>query len=146
VAYTQCSAAVTCIDHPATIDLSRLASALGAPASALTNVALPGHDHLLTTRNGDQPEWWNVIVIPVATPAGLASVESSKSYAAVKALEGASGSGIGAEVDTNAYLWFQTLPGAGPATPGQSDAALGLGGGSGDRRRRHRLLRGRLGR
>jgi hypothetical protein len=118
VAYTQCSAAVTCIDHPATIDLSRLASALGAPASSLTNVALPGHDHLLTTRNGDQPEWWNVIVIPVTTPAGLASVESSKSYAAVHALEGASGSGIGAEVDTNAYLWFQTLPGAGPATPG----------------------------
>ena len=118
VAYSQCSAAVTCIDHPATIDLSRLASALGAPASALTNVPLPGHDHLLTTRNGDQPEWWNVIVIPVTTPAGLASVESSKSYASVQALEDVAGSGIGAEVDTNAYLWFQTLPGAGPATPG----------------------------
>jgi len=122
VAYNQCSSAIVCIDHPATIDLSRLAGALGAPASALGNVPLPGHDHLLTTRNGDQPEWWNVVVIPVTTPQGLATVESAKNYATVKAAENVSGSGIGVdgvgEVPTNAYLWFQTLPGAGPATPG----------------------------
>jgi len=84
--------------------------------------SLPSHDHLLTTRNGDQPEWWNVIVIPVTSPKGLASVESAKDYSAVKALETTPGSGIGVtgapEVPTNAYLWFQTLPGAGPATPG----------------------------
>ena len=122
VAYTQCSSAITCIDHPATIDLSQLASVLGAPAASLDNVALPGHDHLLTTRNGDQPEWWNVIVIPVTSPTGLASVESAKSYSAVKALENVSGSGIGVdgvgEVPTNAYLWFQTLPGGSSPTPG----------------------------
>ena len=83
---------------------------------------LPGHDHLLTTRNGDQPEWWNVIVIPVTSAAGLNSVETAKSYAAVKALENQPNSGIGVDgvgvVPSNAYLWFQTLPGAGPATPG----------------------------
>ncbi len=122
VPYNQCSSAITCIDHPATIDLSRLASVLGAPAASLKNVPLPGHDHLLTTRNGDQPEWWNVIVIPVTSPAGLASVESAKSYAAVKALENVPGSGIGVagvgEVPTNAYLWFQTLPGGSAPTPG----------------------------
>ena len=122
VAYNQCSSAIVCIDHPATIDLSRLAGALGAPASSLANVPLPGHDHLLTTRNGDQPEWWNVIVIPVTTPQGLATVESAKDYATVQADENVAGSGIGVdgvgEVPTNAYLWFQTLPGAGPATPG----------------------------
>ena len=122
VPYVQCPAANTCIDHPSTIDLSQLASVLGAPAASLDNVGLPGHDHLLTTRNGDQPEWWNVIVIPVTSPAGLASVESAKSYAAVKALENVSGSGIGVdgigEVPTNAYLWFQTLPGGSSPTPG----------------------------
>jgi len=123
VAYTQCPGVITCIDHPATIDLSRLASTLGvADASSLDNVPLPSHDHLLTTRNGDQPEWWNVIVIPVTSPQGLSSVEHAKDYAAVKALETVPGSGIGVtgapEVPTNAYLWFQTLPGAGPATPG----------------------------
>jgi hypothetical protein len=122
VPYVQCSAASTCIDHPATIDLSQLASVLGVPAASLDNVGLPGHDHLLTTRNGDQPEWWNVIVIPVTSPAGLASVQSAKSYSAVKALENVSGSGIGVdgigEVPTNAYLWFQTLPGGSSPTPG----------------------------
>ncbi|MFZ0248865.1 MAG: hypothetical protein WAL61_02905, partial [Acidimicrobiales bacterium] len=122
VTYNQCSSAITCIDHPATIDLSRLATVLGAPAASLDNVPLPGHDHLLTTRNGDQPEWWNVIIIPVTSPAGLNAVEAAKSYSAVKALENQPNSGIGVggvgEVPTNAYLWFQTLPGAGPATPG----------------------------
>ena len=123
VAYTQCPGVITCIDHPATIDLSLLAPTLGvADASSLNNVPLPSHDHLLTTRNGDQPEWWNVIVIPVTSPKGLAAVEQSKDYTAVKALETTPGSGVGVtgapEVPTNAYLWFQTLPGAGPATPG----------------------------
>ncbi len=123
VSYTQCPSVITCIDHPATIDLSLLAPTLGvANASSLDNVPLPSHDHLLTTRNGDQPEWWNVIVIPVTSPQGLASVERAKDYASVKSLENAPGSGIGVpgapEVPTNAYLWFQTLPGAGPATPG----------------------------
>ena len=132
VPYVQCSMAITCIDHPATIDLSQLATVLGAPASTLDNVPLPGHDHLLTTRNGDQPEWWNVVVIPVTSPQGLASVESSKGYAAVKALENQPGSGIGVdgvgEVPTNAYLWFQTLPGGSAPTPGpvQTDCASHL--------------------
>ncbi len=122
VPYVQCSGAITCIDHPATIDLSQLAAVLGAPTASLDNVPLPGHDHLLTTRNGDQPEWWNVIVIPVTSAKGLDAVESAKNYASVKALENASGSGIGVdgvgEVPTNAYLWFQTLPGGSAPTPG----------------------------
>ena len=129
VPYTQCNTAIVCIDHPATIDLSALAPYLGVTnAATLDNVPLPSHDHLLTTRNSDQPEWWNVIVIPVTSPKGLATVESAKSYQAVKALEDVSGSGIGIpasgslpaapEVPTNAYLWFQTLPGASSPTPG----------------------------
>ena len=69
-----------------------------------------------------------MIVIPVTTPAGLATIESSKDYASVRALEGVAGSGIGIpasgstaavkEVPTNAYLWFQTLPGGSSPTPG----------------------------
>ena len=120
---------ITCIDHPATIDLSLLAPTLGvSDAASLDNVPLPSHDHLLTTRNGDQPEWWNVIVIPVTSAKGLATVEQAKDYATVKALETVPGSGIGVtgapEVPTNAYLWFQTLPGAGPATPGPVSSEL----------------------
>jgi len=128
-AFLQCSGKSNCIDHPPAVDLSRLAPTLGvADAASLDSVPLPGHDHLLTTRNGDQPEWWNVIVIPVTSPQGLATVESDKNYSSVKALEGVAGSGIGIpasgstpavkEVPTNAYLWFQTLPGASSPTPG----------------------------
>ena len=70
------------------IDLSLLAPTLGvADAASLDNVPLPSHDHLLTTRNGDQPEWWNVVVIPVTSAKGLAAVEHAKDYASVKALE-----------------------------------------------------------
>jgi hypothetical protein len=137
VTYNQCSSAITCIDHPATIDLSRLASALGVPnPSSLDNVPLPGHDHLLTTRNGDAPEWWNVIVIPVTSAKGLAAVESAKTYDAVKAMENVPGSGIGVdgagEIPTNAYLWFQTLPGSSATTPGpvQTDCMSTLPSGS----------------
>jgi hypothetical protein len=132
VPYTQCSTLIICIDHPATIDLSRLASTLGAPAADLENVPLPSHDHLLTTRNGDQPEWWEIIAIPVTTPAGLAAVQNAKSYSAVQALENQPGSGVLGEEPTNAYLWFQTLPGSGPATPGpvQTDCATTLPSGS----------------
>ncbi len=136
VSYAQCSSAITCIDHPATIDLSPLATTLGAPAPSLYNVPLPAHDHLLTTRNGDQPEWWNVIVIPVTSPGGLAAVQNAKDYAAVRALETTAGSGVGVtgapEVPTNAYLWFQTLPGAGTPTPGpvQSNCMTHLPAGS----------------
>jgi hypothetical protein len=143
VPYTQCNTAIVCIDHPATIDLSALAPYLGVTnASTLDNVPLPSHDHLLTTRNGDQPEWWNVIVIPVTSAKGLASIESAKNYQAVKALEDVAGSGIGIpagnglpaapEVPTNAYLWFQTLPGASSPTPGpvQTDCSSTLPSGS----------------
>ena len=124
VTYNQCSSAITCIDHPATIDLSRLASVLGAPAASLDNVPLPGHDHLLTTRNGDQPEWWNVIVIPVTSAAGLNSVETAKSYSAVKALENQPNSGIG--VDGVGEVPDQRLP----VVP---DAARGRSGHAGSR-------------
>ena len=98
------------------------------PAASLYNVALPSHDHLLTTRNGDQPEWWNVIVIPVTTPAGLASIEAPRTTPRCRALETTAGSGVGvsgaAEVPTNAYLWFQTLPGASSPTPGSGAVEL----------------------
>ena len=128
-AVLQCSGKSNCIDHPPAVDLSRLAPTLGvANAASLDSVPLPGHDHLLTTRNGDQPEWWNVIVIPVTSPQGLATVEADKDYASVKAQEAVPGSGIGipssgstpavTEVPTNAYLWFQTLPGGSSPTPG----------------------------
>ena len=62
---TQCTATATCIDHPPTIDLSRIAGALpGDPSpSSVSNVPIPAHDHVVGTRNSGLPEWWNVQVV-----------------------------------------------------------------------------------
>lgn len=115
--YLQCAAGAACIDHPTSIDLSRLASALGKPASALANTMLPGHDHLITTRNGNLPEWWSVVVIGVTNPTAMAQIQNAKSYAEVQALQAQPNSGVTANIPTNAFLSFQTLPGTGPASP-----------------------------
>lgn len=109
--YVQCQATPMCIDHPANIDLSRLSAALGAPASALYNAMLPGHDHIVTTRNADQPEWWPVVAVGVTSPAAWTAITTAKNYATMQALEGKPGSGVTGEIPTNVFLWFQVLPG-----------------------------------
>ncbi len=111
----QCNAGYTCIDHPSDIDLSRLASTLGTTPEALAQLRIPGHDHIITTRNANLPEWWNVVLVGVTTPAAFQAIEAGKSFDAVKAQALAGNALI---VPTNAYLWFQTLPGVGPASPG----------------------------
>ena len=108
--YVQCQDKPMCIDHPATVDLSALASVLGAPASALTNAMLPGHDHIVATRNSDQPEWWPVVVVGVADQPSWAKITAGKSYESMKAAEKASPKTV-LEVPTNVFLWFQVLPG-----------------------------------
>ncbi len=111
--YTQCQATPMCIDHPATVDLSRIAAALpGAPSPAsVQNAMLPGHDHIITTRNGDKPEWWPVVVVGVTSQAAWTAITTAKDYATMKALEGKPGSGVTGEIPTNVFLWFQALPG-----------------------------------
>lgn len=128
----QCPSGQPCIDHPMTADLSRLASTLGAPASALANFDLPGHDHIITTRNGDQPEWWPVTVIGVTNPESFAKIVAAKSYAEVKALEADPANGV-LEVPTNVFLFFQTVPGTGAATAAFNPVPVGApntGGGA----------------
>lgn len=107
----QCAAGAPCIDHPGTIDLSRLASALKASPAALQNAMLPGHDHIITTRNGNQPEWWPVDVVGVTSPVAWNKIIASKSLTEVQALQAQQNSGVTATIPTNAFLWFQTLPG-----------------------------------
>ncbi|MGH9103933.1 MAG: hypothetical protein ACRDYD_13275, partial [Acidimicrobiales bacterium] len=126
-AYLQCPAASPCIDHPTTIDLSRLSSVLdpilGTTPAQLQDTKLPGHDHLITTLNQDNPEWWNVEVIPVTSQAALNKVQTLKDYSKVRAMETANfSSGVGPEIDTNTFLWFQMLSGVAHATPGPLQA------------------------
>jgi hypothetical protein len=108
--YVQCQAKPMCIDHPATVDLSALSKVLGAPASALTNAMLPGHDHIIADRNKDLPEWWPVVVVGVADQKSWTTITDGKSYTTMKAAEKASPKTV-LEVPTNVFLWFQVLPG-----------------------------------
>ena len=104
---TQCTATATCIDHPPTIDLSRVAGALpGNPSpGSVSNVPIPAHDHVVGTRNGGLPEWWNVQVVATTDPGTFGTLTS------VSAITAAVAGGKAVSVPTNAFLFFQILPG-----------------------------------
>ena len=81
----ECPAALVCVDHPGTIDLSRLEPALKPLypqltdtqlTAALKNFAVPGHDHFITTTNGGQPEWWDVQIVGVTSPSTYDEIRS----------------------------------------------------------------------
>ncbi|SEK47776.1 hypothetical protein [Streptacidiphilus jiangxiensis] len=109
--HLQCPAG-PCVDHPMTIDLTRIAGALGVPASKLKNVPLPGHDHLIADRNFNRPEWWPVYVIGVTNPCSFQKIEQAKSFAEAQKLAKDPKNGVTAPIPTNVFLWFQTLQGS----------------------------------
>ena len=85
----ECPSALACVDHPGTIDLSRLEPALKALypqytaaqlSAALANTATPGHEHFITTLNGHKAEWWNVDVVGVTSLAEWNAINSHKSF------------------------------------------------------------------
>jgi hypothetical protein len=86
----ECPTGLVCVDHPGTIDLSRLEPALkplypsltGAQLSAaLKNTATPGHEHIITTTNGGVAEWWDVVVVGVTSRSEWNTINAHKSYA-----------------------------------------------------------------
>ncbi|GAA4980880.1 hypothetical protein [Kitasatospora paranensis] len=119
-----------CIDHPDNIDLSRLASALGKPADALKDVPLPGHDHIITDRNMDRPEWWPVYVIGVTNPESFKKIEEGKDLATVTKLAADPNAGVTAPIPTNVFLWFQTLAGTDEPHPVMPMGAIAAGTGA----------------
>jgi hypothetical protein len=84
-----CPAGLVCVDHPGTIDMSRLEPALKALypqftaaqlTAALKNFATPGHEHFITTLNGGQAEWWNVDVVGVTSLAEWNAINAHRSF------------------------------------------------------------------
>ena len=88
-----CPAGLVCVDHPGTIDLTRLGSALkplypqltdaqltdAQLTDALKNFAVPGHDLFITDDNQGKAEWWEVKVVGVTTPKVLADIRAHRS-------------------------------------------------------------------
>ncbi len=97
----QCPTVGNCINHPSTIDLSRI----GGPADAL----LPAHSHIVNVMHGG---WWELEVIGVKSPAVWDQIVAGKSLATVRALQAndPSGTTITGDIPTNAYLFFSVQP------------------------------------
>jgi len=97
----QCPAAGKCIDHPSTIDLSRVFGA------GTENAALPPHSHILVDAEVHQSTWWPVRVIGVKNPRAWNRIVSRKSERAVKTCQKAGNCTM--DIPTNLYLFFQVL-------------------------------------
>ncbi|HEY7066529.1 MAG TPA: hypothetical protein VII06_33965 [Chloroflexota bacterium] len=98
-----CPVVGSCINHPSTIDLSRLFG----PSAA--NAPLPAHSHVVDQRHGG---WWELKVIGVKDLATWNQVVAGKSLATVRALQAADPGQlhINADTDTNTYLFFDVRP------------------------------------
>ncbi len=86
----ECPAGLVCVDHPGTLDLTRIEPALkplypnltdAQLTEALKNFATPGHDHFITTTNGGHAEWWDVRVVGVTNKAEYNSIIQHRSTA-----------------------------------------------------------------
>ena len=86
----------SCINHPSTIDLSRL---LGASAA---NALLPPHSHVIDERHGG---WWELEVIGVTSLDAWNQIVAAKSLDKVRELQAAH-AGVTDDIKTNTYLFF----------------------------------------
>jgi hypothetical protein len=95
-----------CINHPRTIDLSRIFGA------GTENAELPAHSHVVEgpgTLKGASAGWWEIEVIGVTSPAVWDEVVQGKSLARVRELQ-AAGVDITPDLPTNLFLFFGVRP------------------------------------
>ncbi len=98
----QCPVTGACIDHPHTIDLSRIFG------STTSNALLPPHSHVVTTSASGVPEWWRISIIGVTNQAAWDSIVSGKSFGAVRACQAAAS--CTATIPSNLFLFFAVKP------------------------------------
>ena len=109
VSTLQCPVPGACINHPSTIDLSRVFG------PGFANVPLPAHSHVIDSdlpesqANGGQAGWWEIEVVGVSSPAVWNQIVAGKSLATVRTLQ-AQGTGITDDIPSNAYLFFSVRP------------------------------------
>jgi hypothetical protein len=110
-----CPSTLICVDHPGTIDLSRLEPALKPLypkltdkqlTAALKNYAVPGHDHFITDTNGGKPEWWDVQIVGVTSPKTYAAIRSHKSFAYIQQLIKQKNKNVVGPIPSNLFLFF----------------------------------------
>lgn len=112
-----CPDKLKCVDHPATVDLTRLAAALapvyGTTAKklepALRDFATPGHDHFITDLNNGKAEWWDVYVVGVTSRATYNAIHAHGSFSYIQKLLQAKDPHVVGPIPTNLFLFFQAL-------------------------------------
>ncbi len=92
----QCPVVGNCINHPSTVDVSRVFGA------GTENFALPAHSHVVDVAKGG---WWEIEVIGVTDPAVWEQIVAGKDLATVRKPQTA-GVGITPDIPTNLFLFF----------------------------------------
>ena len=98
-----CPTVGNCINHPSTIDLSRIFG----PSTA--NAPLPAHSHIIDKDSGN---WWGLINIGVKDLSTWNAIVAGKSLSTVRTLQAGdpSQTHITGDIKTNVYLYFQVQP------------------------------------
>lgn len=114
-AMIDCPSKLVCIDHPSTMDLTRLEPALKALypqltdaqlTAALKNFVTPSHDHYLTTLNNGGVEWWDVRVVGVTSKATFDDLRAHKSTGYLLNQIAKKNPNIVGPIPTNLFLYF----------------------------------------
>jgi hypothetical protein len=109
----ECPSGLVCVDHPGTMDLTRLESALKPLYPDLTDAQLraaladyrtPGHQHFITTKAHGAREWWDVRIVGVTDKAEYHKITRHGSVKFLKQ-EVKAGRTTGV-IPTNAFLFF----------------------------------------
>lgn len=110
-----CPSTLICVDHPGTIDMTRIESALkplypqltdAQLTDALRNFAVPGHDHFIADDNQGLPEWWDVKVVGVTSPTVYRDIRNHRSNAYIEDLMRAKNPNVVGPIPTNLFLFF----------------------------------------
>ncbi len=97
----QCPTAGQCINHPSTIDLSRVFG------PGTENALLPPHSHVIGDESGASRAnagWWEIEVVGITSQAAWNQLVAGKSLPTLRTLQ--SGSGATGDIPTNLYLFF----------------------------------------
>jgi hypothetical protein len=115
----QCPDGLVCVDHPGTVDLTRLEPTLkplyptlsdAQLTQALANFAVPGHDHFITDTNNFQPEWWDVQVVGVTSPTTYAAIQQHRSFGYIQHLLDRKDPSVVGPIPSNLFLFFGVNP------------------------------------
>jgi hypothetical protein len=111
----QCPSNLACVDHPGTIDESRLEPALkplyphltkAQLTAALKNTGVEGHDHYITTTNGTHREWWDVKIVGVTSKAVYNQIRAHRSFHYIRHLIQTKNKNVVGPIATNLFLFF----------------------------------------